>query len=338
MRAYIIPSFGLPNLALAPREPAPIASHEVRVRVRAVSLNFRDLLTINGLYNPKQKLPLVPCSDGAGEVIEVGAAVTRFRVGDRVMNNFVQDWESGAPKLEKLRTTLGGPLDGMLQEERVLSERGLVRIPDYLSFAEAATLPCAALTAWSALEQAAVTSGQTVLVQGTGGVSLFALQLAKLRGARVIVTSKSDEKLVRARALGADETINYATTPEWGKAARALTGAEGLDLIVEVGGGGTLAQSIRATRPGGVIALIGVLSGVATELLLTPVLMQNIRIQGVIVGHREMFEMMARAMDVAKVRPVIDETFAFEDAPRAFARMAEGAHFGKIVVDVAGAR
>ncbi len=332
MRAYEIQSFGLPNLRQVERAPSPVGPFEARVRVHAASLNFRDLLTVNGLYNPKQKLPLVPCSDGAGEVTEVGPGVTRVKVGDRVMANFAQGWESGAPTLEKLRTTLGGPRDGMLQDEIVLAEAGLVKVPPNLSFAEAATLPCAAVTAWSALDQANLQSGQTVLLQGTGGVSLFALQFAKLRGARAIITSKSDEKLARARALGADIGINYATTPEWGKAARTHT-EEGVDLVVEVGGGGTMAQSIRATRPGGTIALIGVLAGVSAELLLTPVLMQNIRIQGVIVGHREMFEAMNRAIAVGDLHPVIGETHAWDAAPEAFSHMADGTHFGKIVIE-----
>lgn len=334
MRAHVIESFGLDKLALVSRPSVPLGPHGVRVAVGAVSLNYRDLLTVDGAYNPRQKLPLVPCSDAAGVVTAIGEHVTRFAVGDRVMTLFAQKWLAGRPTTEKLRTTLGGPLDGVLAEEIALSEEGLVRVPDALSFAEASTLPCAALTAWSALEQAGVTSGDTVLVQGTGGVSVFALQLAKLRGATVVVTSKSDDKLARARALGADHGINYATTPEWGKAAATYAGGDGIDCVVEVGGGGTLAQSLRAVRPGGTVAIIGVLAGNASELALTSVLMRNVRLQGVIVGHREGLEAMTRAIVHGKVKPVIGETFQFGEARAAFERMRAATHFGKIVVEV----
>jgi NADPH:quinone reductase-like Zn-dependent oxidoreductase len=337
MRAYEINgSFGLDRLQQVERTPVlALAPNQVRVRMHAASLNYRDLLTVQGLYNPKQALPLVPCSDGAGEVVELGAESMRFKVGDRVTPTFAQKWLSGAPHVSKIRSTLGGPLDGVLCEEGVFHEDGLVHIPAHLSYEEAATLPCAALTAWSALEQMHFTSGQTLLVQGTGGVSLFALQFAKMRGGRVIVTSKSDEKLARAKALGADEAINYVQTPEWAKAARKLTGGEGVCGVVEVGGGGTFNQSVNAVKPGGTVALIGVLSGVATQASLTPILMQNLRIQGVLVGHREQFEAMNKAIASAQLRPIIGETHAFNEAKQAFLHMKDGAHFGKIVIRVA---
>lgn len=334
MRAYSIETFGLDKLAVITRPPAPLGPHSVRVRVRAVSLNYRDLMTVEGTYNPRQKLPLVPCSDAAGEVVELGSAVTRFAVGARVMTLFAQRWLAGRPTVDKLKSTLGGPADGVLAEEIVLSEEGLVAVPEALSFADASTLPCAGLTAWSALQQAGVTSGDTVVVQGTGGVSVFALQLAKLRGARVVVTSKSDEKLERARSLGADHGINYQATPEWGKAALAFAGGDGVDCVIEVGGAGTLAQSLRAVRPGGTVAIIGVLAGGASELALTSLLMRNVRLQGVMVGHREALEDLTRAIVRGGVRPVVGERVRFDEAPAAFARMKAGAHFGKIVVEV----
>jgi NADPH:quinone reductase-like Zn-dependent oxidoreductase len=335
MQAYEIhEAFGLENLRLVSRAHEAVGAHDVRVQLRAVSLNYRDVLTVQGLYNPKQRLPLVPCSDGAGVVKEIGSEVTRFKVGDRVIPNFAQRWLSGAPQVSKIRPTLGGPLDGTLRTEAVFNEQGLVAMPSHLSFEEAATLPCAALTAWSALSQVNLQSGETLLIQGTGGVAIFALQFAKLRGARVVITSKSEEKLARAKTLGADITINYMAVPTWGRAARDVTRGEGVDAVLEVGGGETLEQSIQALKPGGSIALIGVLSGTHTSLSLTPILMQNLRIQGVLVGHREQFEAMNRAIELHALRPVIGETHAFSNAIDAFERMMQGAHFGKIVIAI----
>ena len=334
MRAWeIAGQFGLEHLRIAERPDPEPGPGQVVIRVRATSLNYRDLLTARGTYNPKQALPLVPLSDGAGEVVAVGPGVTRVAVGDRVAGSFVQDWVAGIPSRTQLLTTLGGPLDGMLAERVVLSEQGVVHVPDHLSDEEAATLPCAALTAWSALvTHAVVVPGDTILVQGTGGVSMFALQIAGVLGARVIVTSSSDAKLERARELGAWETINYKSTQEWGRAARELTGGIGVDHVVEVGGAGTLTQSIRAVRAHGHISLIGVLAGGAASLNLTPVLMQNIRIQGVIVGHRQGFEAMCRAFAHHQLRPIVDRVFAFEEAPAAFEHMASQQHFGKICI------
>jgi NADPH:quinone reductase-like Zn-dependent oxidoreductase len=292
------------------------------VRVRAASINYRDWLMLAGEYNPRQPLPLVPVSDGMGEVTAVGASVTRVKTGE--------------PTRDKLRGTLGGPLDGMLAEQVRLSAEGLVPVPAYLTDAEAATLPCAAVTAWSALvEQGGVEPGDVVLVQGTGGVSIFALQFARLLGARVIVTSSSDKKLERARALGAWHGINYKATPDWDKAVRALTNNVGVDHIVEVGGAGTLGRSIRAVRVGGTISVIGVLAGKASELMVTPILMQNLRLQGVLVGSREMFERMNRALEFHQLRPAVDKVFGFEEVREAFAYLAAGRHFGKIAIQVA---
>lgn len=308
---------------------------EVLLQMKAASLNFRDIMTVKGLYNPKQPLPLVPCSDGVGEVIEVGTGVGRVAVGDRVATLFAQKWWGGGPEREKLRSTLGGPYDGTLTEYMALSEDGVVPVPEHLTDAEAATLPCAALTAWSALvTQGGVRAGDTVLVQGTGGVSIFALQFARLLGARVIVTSSKAEKLERALELGASAGINYVEEPDWGKKARQLTGGAGVDLVVEVGGGGTLEQSLKAIRIGGQISMIGVLSGGVAKVALAPVLMGNVRIQGILVGSREGFEAMNRAIDLHELKPVVDRVFPFSETPEAFSYMAEGRHFGKVAIEI----
>lgn len=336
MRAVEIrDAFGLDHLVLAERPDPRPGPGQVMMRVRAASLNYRDLLTVRGEYNRKQPLPLIPCSDGAGEVVTVGEGVSRVRVGDRVCGIFAQRWIAGEPTRERLRSTLGGPLDGMLAELVTLSEEGVVTVPEHLSDEEAATLPCAAVTAWNALvDEGGVKAGDTVLVQGTGGVSLFALQLARLLGARVIATSSSDEKLARAKELGASEGINYRETPDWGARAKALTGGVGVDCVVEVGGAGTFQQSLQAVRMGGRIALIGNLSGNATQIPLTSILMQRIRVQGILVGPRESFEAMNRAIAASGLRPVIDRTFPLEEARAAFEHMAAGSHFGKIVVRI----
>ncbi len=333
MRAYHIESFGLAHLTQTTHPSPEPGPNEVALRVEAVSLNARDLMMVQGRYNPRQPLPLVPCSDASAVVEAIGQGVTRVAVGDRVMPIFAQRWWAGEPAREVIASTLGGPLQGTLRERMVLHEQGLVHTPAHLSHAEAATLPCAALTAWSALvTHGRLVAGDTVLVQGTGGVSMFALQLAKLHGARVIATSSSDEKLARARALGADEVINYREVPDWGKRARALTGGRGVDHVVEVGGAGTLEQSLRAVRPGGQISLIGVLSGAVEPLNILPILMQQVRVQGILVGHREGFEAMSRAITQAALRPVIDRVFAWDQAREAFEHLASGAHLGKIVI------
>lgn len=328
-------SFGLDRLAVAERprpEPAP---GQVVLRMRAASLNARDLMTVRGHYNPKQPLPLIPCSDGVGEVVGVGEGVDRVRPGDRVAATFAQGWISGEPTWEMLRSTLGGPLDGTLAEFMALDAEAVVRVPEHLTDEEAATLPCAGLTAWSAL----VTHGQigrddTVLVQGTGGVSIFALQFAKLLGARVIVSSSSEEKLERARALGAWETIHYASDADWGRTAKKLTGGAGVDHVVEVCGAQTLSQSSAALRPGGQVSLIGVLSGTASELSILPILMRQLRIQGIFVGHRDGFEAMNRAVAEYRMRPTISRVLPFEEVRTGLEEMAAGRHFGKICLRI----
>ena len=325
--------FGLENLAIAERpEPEP-GPGELVVEVRACSLNYRDLQVVRGLYDPKMQLPRVPFSDGSGEVVAVGEGVTRFDRGDRVCGIFMQGWISGGITPSAAATALGGAIDGMLSEKVVLSEEGLVHVPDHLSFEEASTLPCAAVTAWNGLvEGGGLKAGDTVLVQGTGGVSLFALQFAKMFGARVISTSSSDEKLERALSLGASDGINYKKVPEWDERALELTGGRGLDHVVEVGGPDTLDSSLSAVRMGGGIYMIGVLTGIRGEVNTALILRKNVRVQGIYVGSRAMFEAMNRAISLNETRPVIDRTFSFEEAPNALRHMESGAHFGKIVV------
>ena len=334
MRVFEIQdSFGLDSLRLTERpDPVPGPS-QVLLKMRSASLNYRDLLMVRGHYNPRQPLPLVPCSDGVGEVVGVGEGVSRVAVGDRVASCFFQTWVGGPPTAEKLVGTLGGPLDGTLAEMVVLSEDGVVPAPEHLSDVEAACLPCAALTAWSALvDQGEVGAGDTVLVQGTGGVSIFALQIGRALGARVIVTSSSDAKLERAIDLGAWKTINYSEDPSWGKTVRRLTEGLGVDQVVEVGGAGTLDQSLRAVRVGGQVSVIGVLSGVSSEINIIPILMQNICMQGILVGSRNGFERMNRLLTAEAIQPVVDRVFPFDEAGDALRHMASGAHFGKIAI------
>lgn len=336
MKVYEIrDGFGLDKLVYAER-PDPVPGPlQVRVRVKATSLNYRDLMMVEGRYNPRQKLPLVPNSDGAGVVDAVGPGVTRVKPGDRVMGLFAQGWLAGEPSRHVQASTLGGPLDGALADTMLLHEDGAVPTPAHLTDEEASTLPCAAVTAWSALvTQGGLKAGDTVLLQGTGGVSIFALQIARMVGARVILTSSRDDKLERARALGAHEGINYVTTPDWDKTARTLTGGTGVDHVVEVGGAGTFEKSLRAVRLGGTVSVIGVLSGVAGTLPLTPILMGNLRVQGTFVGHRQSFEALNRALTQHGVRPVVDRVFPFAETRAAFEHLKSGAHFGKVVIRV----
>lgn len=333
MRVWQIPAFGIDSLEVAERPmPAP-GPGEVLVKVHAVSLNYRDLMAVKGLYNPKMRLPRIPCSDGAGEVVAVGAGVTRWQPGDRVAGIFMQNWFDGAPTAEKTKGALGGDIDGMLAEYVVLHETGLVRLPDHLSFDETATLPCAAVTAWNALTAAQLKPGSTVLIQGTGGVSIFALQFAHAMGHRVLGVSSSDEKLERARALGLDAGLNYRETPDWDRWAFEQTGKVGVDLVVEVGGVGTLPRSLRAVRPGGAIAYIGVLTGADEPLPLPLILHKQVHIHGIYVGSREDFEDMNRAVKLWQVRPVV-ETHPWTEARAVLKRMESAGHFGKLVLRV----
>jgi len=314
-------------------DPAP-GPGQVLIRLRAASLNFRDLFVLKRGYGASTgTLPLVPVSDGVGEVVALGAGVTRVALGERVCPMFFPDWIGGAPRAALLAAILGGPLDGTMTEVMAIDARAVSRVPEHLSDEEAATLPCAALTAWRALvTEGAVKAGDTVLVQGTGGVSLFALQFAKALGARVIVTSSSDAKLARAQAMGADALINYRAKPEWGIAAREIAGGEGVDHIVEVGGEQTLGQSLRAVRVGGTLSLIGVLSGGKMDVRLGPIVTRAVRMQGVTVGSREDFEAMVRAIALHRLKPVVDKVFPFDDLRPALDYLASGAQFGKICI------
>jgi NADPH:quinone reductase-like Zn-dependent oxidoreductase len=323
---------GLDHLRLDDR-PWPLAGPgEVVVRLEAASINYRDLATVTA--PAAARLPLTPLSDGAGTVESVGPGVERVKPGDRVMPSFFPRWLAGPPTPAGL-AALGGVLDGCACEAIALSAEAVTRIPDHLSAAEAATLPCAGVTAWRALMvEGRLMAGETVLVQGTGGVSIFALQFAKLAGARVIVTSSSDEKLARAKALGADDLINYRSRPDWAKAARELTGGRGVDHVVEVGGAGTFRESIAACAYGGHVAVIGVLSGAVKDLSVVEIFARNLKISGLTVGSRLHVEQMARAIEVAQLRPVIDRRFPLAQLADALALMRGAGHFGKIVIDI----
>ncbi|NLD69350.1 MAG: NAD(P)-dependent alcohol dehydrogenase [Limnobacter sp.] len=322
------------NVRLATRPDPTPGRGQVRVAMRAAALNYRDLLVPLRGYGQRMKaLPLIMLSDGAGVVDAVGPEVTRFRVGDRVCPMFFQRWSSGAPDPQKFALSLGSETDGTMAEYMVLSEDGVAPVPEHMSDVEAATLSTAALTAWRALvSEGRIKAGDCVLVQGTGGVALFAIQIAKLLGARVIATSSSDEKLERVRSLGADETINYVANPEWGRRARELSGGDGVDHVVELGGEGTLPQSLRAVRTGGTISMIGVLSGGTMNASLGQVVTRHVRLQGITVGNRDDFEAMSRAMAQHALRPCIDREFAFEDLVAALDYLRSGRHFGKIAI------
>jgi NADPH:quinone reductase-like Zn-dependent oxidoreductase len=342
MRAYVVRQFGVNNLEQVDLPMLQIAAGMVLIRVHAVSLNYRDLMVVKGMYNARMALPRIPCSDGAGEVVAIGEGVGRVRVGDRVCGIFMQRWRDGPLTAEKSKEALGGDVDGMLAEYVLLSEEGVVSFSGHLSYEEAATLPCAAVTAWNALHDAGdprdpARSGETIVIQGTGGVSIFALQFGKLLGARVLGTSSSDAKLERARGLGLDEGCNYRERPEWWKWILEMTDGVGTDRIIEVGGAGTLGQSLRAARVGGLIAQIGVLAGGSTSepLTLTPILHKQLRVQGIYVGSRAMFEEMNAAITATKLHPVVDRVFGFDEAREAFSHMESASHFGKIVIRVA---
>ena len=326
-------AFGPEHLTKGERpDPVP-GPNQVVVAMRAASLNYRDTLMIRGGYGPRITVPLIPVSDGAGEVVAIGEGVSRVRVGDRVAPTFFQSWIGGEAEPDKFAAQLGGTLDGVLAEFMCVNEQGVSRIPDHLSDEEAACLPCAGLTAWSAvITQGRIGPGSTVLVQGTGGVALFALQFAKMAGARVILTSSRDDKLARARQLGADAVVNYRTTPDWDRVVKELTDGEGCEHVVELGGAGTLERSIRAARIGGSVSLIGVLSGAKAETPLPLVVMRNLRLQGVTVGSRDGFEAMCRAIARHRLRPVVDRVFGFDDVPAAFAHLEGGHHMGKVCI------
>jgi len=328
--------WGFDNLTLARRPIPSPGSGEILVRMKAASLNYRDLVVLDRGYGRSTgELPLIPVSDGAGEVVGIGPGVTRVKVGDRVCPTFFQSWIGGEARAESFQKALGGPLDGAMAEYMLIAEDGCVKLPDGLSYAEASTLPCAALTAWSALVTlGGVKAGDKVLVQGSGGVAQFALSFAKILGAHVTVISSSDEKLAKMRAAGADATINYVTTEDWAKASRDVTADRGgFDNIIELGGEKTLPLSLRAIRPGGTISLIGVLSGLALNASLGPIVARQVRLQGVTVGHRDGFERMLAAIAQHKIKPVLDRGFGFEDLKAALLYLKSGRQYGKIWIE-----
>ena len=337
MKAYeITPGTSVDAIAMVER-PMPVPGPgDIAIDVRACALNYRDILTVCGTYAGGDKATgIVPLSDGAGVVAAVGAGVTRFRVGDRVAGAFMPQWQDGPLTAALQAGALGGKVDGMLAARVVLPATGAVAIPGHLSFEQAATLPCAGVTAWYALfVGGAVKPGDTVLLLGTGGVSIFALQFAKLAGARVIITSSDDAKLDRARALGADHVINYRADPDWQHQVLALTGGQGADHAVEVGGPGTLNRTLEAVRFGGTIALMGVLTGLTDAVATSLILHRNIRIQGTYVGSVAMFEAMNRAIALHKLCPVVDRVFPFGQAVEALRMLQGGSHFGKIVISL----
>ena len=323
---------GLDNLKLVERDVPKPGPGQVLIRMKAASLNYRDLVNVTmGLY----RLPFIPLSDGCGVVEETGEGVTRVKAGDRVAPSFFQGWLSGRPEARALGTSLGGPIDGCLTEYMCLSEEGVSRAPDFLTDEQVATLPCAGLTAWRGLMEGGLKAGETVVVQGTGGVSIFALQFAKAAGATVIATSSSDEKLERARALGADHLINYKTTSEWAKEVRRITGGLGADHIVEVGGAGTFVQSLQAARIDGHISVIGVVGGFTQDIPIAAIFGGNLNIRGISVGSRAMFEDMCRAIDANRIAPVVDRTLPFAEARAGFELMKGQGHFGKIALKIA---
>src|ERR1041385_8266260 len=334
-KAYELhPHDGFEALVLVDRPRAALGPADVRLRLRAVSLNYRDLNMVKGAK--RRKAPIIPASDGAGEVIEVGASVTRLAVGDRVAASFFPTWQSGDLSDYHHARALGGGQDGMLAEEEVvLPETAWLRIPSRLSFEAAATLPCAGVTAYHALFEAAqLRAGDVVVLQGTGGVSIFGLQLARAAGARVVITSSSAAKRERALAMGADHAIDYKAEPAWGEAARAWTGGRGADVVIEVGGPGTFDQSVAALRFGGTMSILGVLTGVRGEVNTYGIFHKALRIAGVYVGSVAMFESLVRALGASRIEPVIDRVFGFSEVKDAYAHLASGSHFGKVVVRV----
>lgn len=331
-KAFQLTDFAVKAIEECQREIRAPQGHEVLIAVKAASLNFRDLMVARGIYSKAIKLPVVPLSDGAGEVIAVGDKVSRFQVGDRVSANFMPEWISGPVNAETSKTSLGAFVDGVLQEQKIFNEDALVHIPAHLSYEEAATLPCAALTAWQALiVKGQLKPGKTVLVLGTGGVSIFALQIARFCGAEVIATTSSDKKAAQLKELGAVHVINYKTTPNWDDEVLAFTKGRGVDHVIEVGGAGTLDRSLKAVSTGGHVSLIGVLAA-GGQFNPIPILMKAIDVRGVFVGSRTMYEDMNRAISLHKLKPVIDRVFPASEIVGALEYLASGQHFGKIVI------
>ncbi len=337
MRAWELRAFDIASLALADRTaPAPGVG-EVLVDIAAVTLNFRDLAIAAGVYAPSQRLPMIPASDAVGTVSAIGAGMTRWKVGDRVIGCYMQTWDRGPSRPSDRQNTLGSPLDGVLCEQRAFAQDSVVAAPAGFTDEECAALPIAALTAWCALfEHGEARPGETVLVQGSGGVSTFAIQIAAAAGLRVIAVSRSAQKLESARKLGASILIDSTATPDWSGAALDLTQQNGADVILDVGGQGTIPQSLRAAAQNGRIVSIGYLGGAAPEVNLGQVITKNLTVRGVTVGSRTSFEDLLRFLDQTGIQPLIDSVFSFEDAPQAFARLASGEQQGKVAIRVGG--
>lgn len=332
MRAAKAFGFSLDEIKLVQESVPEPGPDEILINVKAATLNYRDLAVLTGTYIPGLPLPFVPASDACGEVISIGSKVTRFAVGDRVTPIYTQGWHDGRPTPEqRARRTIGAPLGGVLQDFVVVPAEDAVHVPGNLTDVECACLPIAGLTAWSALAAGPVKAGDTVLLQGTGGVSLFALQFAKLAGAKVIILSSSDEKLARAKKLGADFGINYKETPEWGIAVKEATDGRGVDIVVETIGS-TLPQSLSCVAFGGTIAVVGFVAGYETQLNVRQLIGPMIKVQGIAVGSRRGFEDMNRAIEAGGIKPIIDSVYALEDVANAFKYMKKGSHFGKIAV------
>ena len=335
MQRYVIDNeFGIDNLKLVECDIPQPGPGELLVKMKAAALNYRDLLMVTGNYTRNLPFPLVPLSDGAGQVVAVGPGVTHWKQGDDVIGCFFQEWPAGRITPEVPKSALGGAINGVLAQYAIFREGGVVSLPQELTFQEGATLPCAGVTAWNCLHKAGLTCGDTVLVMGSGGVSLFALQLARAAGARVIATTGSSAKEERLRELGASEVINYKTFPDWEKQALKLTGGTGVDIVIEVGGAGTLLQSIKACRMGGQISLIGVLTGQRGEMNPFPAVMKGVSIHGIYVGSREMFQEMNRTISLHGIKPVIDTLFPFGEAREALRYLESGAHMGKVVIEI----
>src|SRR6202045_2555768 len=333
-----IEAFGLEHFRMVERPLVPLRHHDIRIHVHAASLNYRDLTIALGQVPSRVsdiRLPLVPLSDCSGEVIEVGSEVDRFQIGDRVASAQMPDWTAGPFKPENGYSALGGAVDGVLARYFKGNQRGFVKIPDALSFEEAATLPTAALTAWNALfEFGDLKPGESVLVQGSGGVSTFALQFALAAGARVFAITGSQTKVDRLERLGAEHVIRYEREPEWSRVILEVTGGAGVDHVVETGGAGTIDESIKAAAMGGSISLVGLLTGAGGRLDMLPILTKTLRIQGVIVGSVEMFERMIGMIEHLRIRPVIDEAFEMQDVAAALEYLKSGRHLGKVIVKV----
>lgn len=336
MRAYEIQNdFGFDNLKQVEKPSPEPDSHQIVLDLKSVSINYRDIMTIRGHYNPNQPLPLIPFSDGVGVVSKTGDEVSRVKTGDRVIPIFAQDWIDGSMTRNKRASTLGGPRSGTLAEKICLHERGVVKAPEFLTDEEACTLPCAGVTAWNALTGSqTLKPGKTVLLQGTGGVSIFGLQIAKMNGAEVIMTSSSDEKLELAHKLGADHTINYTKNPDWDENVRECTNGNGVDFIVEVGGAETLQKSLKSAAPEAQISVIGVLSGGVSDLSITPILMKRVQLNGIFVGSRHDLRTFCNALSTNDVHPWVDQVFSFDQTLDALEYVQNGEHIGKVAIQI----